>query len=433
VYLTDNRIDMLPDLLSGNLCSLHEKVERFAFSCVWEMTPDAEIVSVDFFKSIIKSVAAMTYAEAQMIIDDVSRTDDLANGLRCLNAIAKKLKQKRIDAGALALASTEVRFNIDSETHDPIDLQVKKIMDTNSLVEEFMLLANISVATKLYEVFPQHAVLRKHPIPSQGMFDTLIKATRSIGVHIDASTGKTLQVSLNAANFPDEPYKNSILRMLTTRSMTQAVYICSGNDKFDDYIHYGLASPIYTHFTSPIRRYPDLLVHRLLGVVVGAYPSSSDLFNTANVTKTCEHMNYRHKMAQYAGRASVNLHTQIFFKNRICDEDGYIIYVRKNAMQVLIPKYGLEGTLYLSEKKNTPGMFTFDEENISQTCNGVTFKILTKVVVQIYIERKDVQHPELRLRLVEPVIPGFSHPPANTLLKRSGEESGPGTKKAKVM
>merc|ERR1712168_294582 len=141
------------------------------------------------------------------------------------------------------------------------------------------------------------------------------------------------------------------------------------------------------------------------------------------------------KMAQYAGRASVNLHTQIFFKNRICDEEGYIIYVRKNAMQVLIPKYGLEGTLYLSAKKNTPGMFTFDEENISQTCNGVTFKILTKVVVQIYIERKDVQHPELRLRLVEPVIPGFSRPPANTLVKRpAGDADGPtSAKKAKTL
>lgn len=431
VYLTDQRIDMLPELLSADLCSLHEKVERFAFSCVWEMTPDADIVSVDFFKSIIKSVSAMTYAEAQMIIDDRSRSDEMANGLRCLNEIAKKLKQKRIDAGALTLASTEVRFNIDSETHDPIDLQVKKVTETNSLVEEFMLLANISVARKLYEVFPQHAVLRKHPIPAQNMFDTLIKAARSVDIHIDATTGKALQVSLNEAKFPDDPYKNTMLRMLCTRSLTQAVYMCSGTDKFDDFLHYGLASPIYTHFTSPIRRYPDLLVHRLLGVACGAYPSTSDLFNMSSVQKTCEHMNYRHKMAQYAGRASVNLHTQIFFKNRVCDEDGYIIYVRKNALQVLIPKYGLEGTLYLSEKKNSPGMFHFDEEQISQRCGSVTFKILSKVVVQVYIERKDVQHPELRLKLVQPEIPGFSVPPAESL-KRPADAEGPSAKKAKI-
>jgi len=416
VYLTDQRIDMLPELLSANLCSLHEKVERFAFSCVWEMTVDADIVSVDFFKSIICSKAAMTYAEAQMIIDDCSRNDEMAQGLRCLNGIAKKLKQKRRDAGALNLASSEVRFNLDSETHDPIDLQVKKVMDTNSLVEEFMLLANISVASKLYEVFPQHAVLRKHPIPAQNMFDTLIKSAKSIGVHIDATTGKHLQLSLDDATFPDDPYKCVMLRMLTTRSLTQAVYLCSGTEKFDNFLHYGLASPIYTHFTSPIRRYPDLMVHRLLGVACGAYPSSSDLFNMPAVQKNCEHMNYRHKMAQYAGRASVHLHTQIFFRNRICDEEGYIIMVRKNALQVLIPKYGLEGTLYLSETKKSSGtFFQFNEEMMTQRAGNLNMTILTKLVVQISIVKKDIQNSELRLHLVDPVIPGFSVPAVGSI------------------
>lgn len=411
VYLVDQRIDMLPELLSSNLCSLHQKVERFAFSCVWEMTPDADIVSVDFFKSIISSKAAMTYAEAQMIIDDASRQDQIAKGLRHLNELAKKLKQKRIDAGALSLASTEIRFNIDSETHDPIDLQSKQLRETNSLVEEFMLLANISVAKKLYEHFPQHAVLRKHPTPSPAMFETLIKSANSLKVDIDASTGRSLQQSLDAAIFPDDPYKNVMLRILTTRSLTQAVYLCSGTEKFEDFKHYGLATPIYTHFTSPIRRYPDVLVHRLLGVACGAYPSSSDLLNMPIVQSATSHCNYRHKMAQYAGRASVNLHTQIFFKNRLTNEDGYILFVRKNALQILIPKYGLEGTVYLSKRKHTEGPCSFDEEKMCQTAGDVTLQVFDKVIVQVSIEQKTIQTTEMQLRLVHPQIPGLSVPP----------------------
>jgi len=432
VYLVDQRIDMVPELLSSNLCSLHEKVERFAFSCVWEMTPDAEIVNVDFFKSIICSKAAMTYAEAQMIIDDPNRQDPLAVGCRNLNMLAKKLKARRIEAGALTLASQEVRFNIDSETHDPIDLQTKELKETNSLVEEFMLLANISTAKKIYEHFPQYAVLRCHPIPSQSMFETLIKSAASVDVAIDGSTGKSLQLSLDAAKFPEEPYKNVILRILTTRSMTQALYFCSGMEKFDNFLHYGLATPIYTHFTSPIRRYPDVMVHRLLGVACGAYDSSPELIEMQKTQKLCQHMNYRHKMAQEAGRASVALHTQIFFKKRICDEDGYILYVRKNALQILIPKYGLEGTVYLSEyKSNDQGPLKYDDEKMTQTYKDITLKVFDKVVVQVSIQKKNPQTSYMQTKLVTPYIPGISVPPVSER-KADLEEDQPASKKQKI-
>lgn len=411
VYLVDQRIDMIPELLSSNLCSLHEKVERFAFSCVWELTPEGDIIKVDFFKSVICSKAAMTYAEAQMMIDDESRQDEIPRNLRHLNRLAKKLKQKRLDAGALTLASTEIRFNIDSETHDPIDLQSKQLRDTNSLVEEFMLLANVSVAKKIYDYFPEHAVLRKHPVPSPSMFETLLKSANSLGVELDVLNGKTLQQSLDKAVFPDDPYKNVMLRILTTRCMTTALYFCSGTEKFDNYAHFGLATPIYTHFTSPIRRYPDVMVHRLLGVACGAYTSTAALVDMGAVERITTHMNYRHKMAQHAGRASVNLHTQIFFKNRICDEEGYIMFVRKNALQVLIPKYGLEGTVYLSKKKEAQGLFKFDEETLTQTYGDITIHVFDKVIVQMSIEKKTIQSSEMQLKLVHPQIPGLSVKP----------------------
>eukprot|EP00041_Stephanoeca_diplocostata_P024528 m.624316 g.624316 ORF g.624316 m.624316 type:complete len:211 (-) comp22545_c0_seq79:2021-2653(-) len=155
VYLTNRRIDMVPPVLSSNICSLRGEEERFAVSTVWEMNPDtAEVVSVEFFKSVIKSKSAMMYSDAQQRIDDTKDQTSLTKSLRQLNALAKKLKKKRLDRGALMLASPEVRFNMESETHDPVDVEVKQAMDTHSLVEEFMLLANVTVAQKIFDSFP---------------------------------------------------------------------------------------------------------------------------------------------------------------------------------------------------------------------------------------------------------------------------------------
>ncbi|MEQ2316670.1 exosome catalytic subunit dis3, partial [Ameca splendens] len=128
VYLCGKRIDMVPELLSSNLCSLRSNVERFAFSCIWEMNHKAEILKTRFTKSVINSKASLTYAEAQMRIDDANKNDDITKSLRGLNKLAKILKRKRIENGALTLSSLEVRFHMDSETHDPIDLQTKELM-----------------------------------------------------------------------------------------------------------------------------------------------------------------------------------------------------------------------------------------------------------------------------------------------------------------
>lgn len=162
VYLVDKRIDMLPALLGTNLCSLRPFVERLAFSCIWELDPKtAKIVNVRFTKSVIASKAAFTYEEAQLRKDDPKLDDEITVGIRLLNDIAIKLRKARMDAGALNLASPEVKIHMESsESSDPVDVQQKALLETNSLVEEFMLLANISVAQRIYESFPQTAVLR---------------------------------------------------------------------------------------------------------------------------------------------------------------------------------------------------------------------------------------------------------------------------------
>ncbi|XP_033213387.1 exosome complex exonuclease RRP44 isoform X2 [Belonocnema kinseyi] len=418
VYLVDKRIDMVPELLSSNLCSLRGEEERFAFSCIWEIDHEANIIKTDFCKSIIRSRRAMTYEEAQLKIDDHSANDAIALSLRGLNNLAKKLKARRLANGALVLASPEIRFQVDSETHDPIDVEAKKMRETNSMVEEFMLLANVSVAAKIVKEFPECAMLRRHPEPPQANFDPLIKAGRHQGFEINTNTGKELAISLEGAHKEDNPYFNTMLKILATRCMMQAVYFTSGMLQPSEFFHYGLACPIYTHFTSPIRRYADVIVHRLLAVCIGADATYPDLLDKKFNHKLCHNLNYRNRMAQYAGRASVALNTHLFFRGKVQEEDGYILFVRKNALQILIPKFGLEGTLYLNKKgESGPVSFKYDETEHTQTCGNVVFRSFDHVTVQLSLDRSNVQREKLVFKLVKPEIPGFSIPSSESLDK----------------
>lgn len=413
VYLVDKRIDMVPELLSSNLCSLRGNEERLAFSCIWEITENAEIVSTHFCKSVIRSKSAMTYEQAQLIIDDPNQNHSIAISLRGLNSLAKILKKNRLDKGALVLASPEIRFHVDSETHDPIEVVAKKMRETNSMVEEFMLLANISVAEKIFHEFPDNAMLRRHPVPPLANFEPLIHAAKRQGFELLCSSGKELATSLDLAVKEDNVYFNTMLRIIATRCMLQAVYFSSGMVQREDFFHYGLASPIYTHFTSPIRRYADIVVHRLLAACIGADATYPDLMDKKKSSAICQNLNYRNRMAQYAGRASVALHTHLFFRNRVQDEDGYVLYVRKNALQILIPKYGLEGTLFLKLSDGGGNVkFVYNEKEQSQTCGAVTFHSFDPVTVQLSLDRSNVQHEKLVLKLVLPYIEAFSVPSA---------------------
>ncbi|XP_072940126.1 exosome complex exonuclease RRP44 [Epargyreus clarus] len=403
VYLVDRRIDMVPDLLSSNLCSLRGGEERLAFSCVWELDENANVLSTKFHKSVIKSRAAMTYEQAQIAIDEKSRQDDIARSLRILNTLAKKLKKGRLDNGALLLASPEIRFQVDSETHDPIEVQAKKMLDTNSMVEEFMLLANVSVARHLAAEFPQSALLRRHPAPPPANFATFLKAAAQQGFEIDVSTNKSFSKSLDEAVIPSRPFFNTLLRIMATRCMQQAVYFCSGTCTHEEYYHYGLACPIYTHFTSPIRRYADVIVHRLLAACLGEDRTHAALLDARAAAALCDNLNYRHRQAQYAGRASVALNTHILFRKRVEIESAVVLAVKRNALQVLIPKYGFEGPLYLPSDK-----FIYNEEEHFQICGDVALKTFDELTIRLSLDSTNLQHQKLVFQLVKPHIPGFS-------------------------
>ncbi|XP_061301268.1 exosome complex exonuclease RRP44 [Pezoporus flaviventris] len=429
VYLCEKRIDMVPELLSSNLCSLRSDEDRLAFSCIWEMNHKAEILKTRFTKSVIKSKASLTYAEAQMRIDSATMNDDITTSLRKLNKLAKIMKKRRIDNGALMLSSPEVRFHMDSETHDPIDLQTKELKETNSMVEEFMLLANISVAQKIHSEFPEFALLRKHPAPPPSNYDILVKAAKSKNLEIKTDSAKALAESLDKAESPTFPYLNTLLRILTTRCMMQAVYFCSGMD--NDFHHYGLASPIYTHFTSPIRRYADIIVHRLLAVAIGADDTYPELRDKHKIADMCKNLNYRHKMAQYAQRASVAFHTQLFFKGKgVVNEDAYILFVRKNAVVVLIPKYGLEGTVFFEEKGKPTPRLDYNNEVPSLTVEDTTLCVFDKVKVNIMLDASNIQHQKIQMVLVEPKIQG-NDVPAN-LSAETSSNNEPEKKKRKL-
>lgn len=363
VYLVDKRIDMLPMLLGTDLCSLKPYVERFAFSTLWEITPDADIVSASFTKSVILSRDGFSYEQAQKRIDDASATDELTQGMRTLLSLSQKLRQKRMDAGALNLSSPEVRIEADSESSDSLaDVKTKAHLATNSLVEEFMLLANITVAKKIQTEFPQTALLRRHASPPASNFSDLGEQLKHMrGFELDVSSSKALADSLDLCVDPQHPFFNTLIRIMATRCMTSAEYFCSGSHAEPEYRHYGLASEIYTHFTSPIRRYADLLVHRQLAYAIGYDGQGSDIVdhdlrNKGKLERVCQNLNFRHRNAQLAGRASIEYYVGQALKARAekapaaaIDVDGYVMRVFENGMVVFVPQFGIEGLVRLED------------------------------------------------------------------------------------
>ncbi|KAL2339469.1 hypothetical protein Fmac_007409 [Flemingia macrophylla] len=401
VYLVERRIDMLPKPLTEDICSLRSDVERLAFSVIWEMTPEADIVSTRYTKSVIKSSAALSYVEAQARMDDSRLMDPITADLRNMNILAKKMRLRRIERGALTLASAEVKFQIDTETHDPLDIGMYQIREANQMVEEFMLAANVSVAEQILKTFPLCSLLRRHPTPTREMLEPFLRTATAVGLHLDVSSSKALADSLDHA-VGDDPYFNKLIRILATRCMSQAVYFCSGDLSPPEYHHYGLASPLYTHFTSPIRRYADVIVHRLLAASLGISKLPSVFQDRLQLTNISDNLNYRHRNAQYAGRASVELHTLIYFRKRPTDTEARIVKIRSNGFFVFVPKYGIEGPVYLTKADKGSGEWYVDEQQqkIKKMDGSLSYSILQTVQIHMEVVEPQPNRPKLQLTLI---------------------------------
>lgn len=393
VYLVDKRIDMLPPLLGTDLCSLKPYVERYAFSVLWELNDNADIVNVRFTKSVIKSREAFSYEQAQLRIDDDSQQDELTLGMRMLLSLSRRLKKKRMEAGALSLSSPEVKVQMESETSDPIDVKTKELLDTNSLVEEFMLFANISVAAKIYEAFPQTAILRRHAAPPKTNFDELAEQLRvKRGLELRTDSSKALADSLDACTDQAEPFFNTLVRIMATRCMMSAEYFCSGTQSYPEFRHYGLASEIYTHFTSPIRRYADLLAHRQLAAAIGYEAVHPTVRSRGRLEAVCKNINVRHRNAQMAGRASIAYYVGQALKGRVAEEDAFVMRIFSNGFVVLVPRFGIEGLIRLRDLADTEPESEFDAESFTLTTTGsreVRVELFQKVKVRVHDEKDE--------------------------------------------
>jgi VacB/RNase II family 3'-5' exoribonuclease len=279
VYLMDRVIPMLPRLLCEKLCSLNPGVDRFAFSVFWEMGDDAipDWKTVKFSKSIIRSCVKLDYDSVQNFIDGklVTRdiqyfghsVEDVIEDCKMLNKLAVTRRKFRMDTGSLSLDKIKLRYNLDGDGL-PIEFHEYKRTESHYLVEEFMLLANEMAARKIVENYPESALLRRHPPP--GNLEKLLSFCQSFNISSDLSSAMEIQKAMDELKLitckgnDAQIHMGSVLEHLFTKCMKPAEYFCVKGTDPNDWRHFNLNLSSYTHFTSPIRRYADLVVHRML-------------------------------------------------------------------------------------------------------------------------------------------------------------------------
>ena len=404
-YLVDRRLDMLPVLLTADLCSLRANVDRLAFSAFIDVDEDGTILKTRYARTIIRSRAALTYEQAQRMIDSQDDSD-VGASVRRLCTLARVLRRNRIDDGALALASPEVKFKLDREDQ-PTDVSSYQLYEANKVVEEFMLLANVCVASTLAERFPALALLRRHPAPPLERFSDFLEHASRKGFSIDASTSKNLADSLDAAIDPSDPELNTLLRIAATRCMAPAAYFCCRDEQGEQRRHYGLAASLYTHFTSPIRRYADVVVHRLLAAAIGDKPlppSYAARDASTQLGRLATDLNRLATNAQRASRRSVALHTLLFFAKKPMDRcDGRVLAVRDGRLDVLLPSFGVEASIKVDGVVKDGGLAWDD----------VVVRVFDAVVVRVTVAKRDEDADDaVVLGLVEPAPPSSAGEPA---------------------
>lgn len=353
VYLVDRTIPMLPERLSNGLCSLRPNEEKLTFSAVFELDHEANIKSDWFGRTIIYSDRRFAYEEAQERLD--TREGDFYEEINQLNELAYKLKDKRFKSGAVNFETVEVKFKL-AEDGKPLGIIPKERKDAHKLIEEFMLLANKRVATFIFEkgtkANPVTFVYRTHDDPDPEKLDTFSNFARRFGHQLDYER-KGISKSLNGliSEIEGKPEQN-VLQQLAIRTMAKAKY--TTNEKG----HFGLAFPHYTHFTSPIRRYPDMMVHRLLQ----HYLDGGKSVDKEEFEKLCLHSSDREKRAADAERASIK-YKQVEFMSLVEEKvfDGIISGVTEWGIYVEITETKCEGMVRMVDMDDD--FYEFDEQN----------------------------------------------------------------------
>ena len=378
VYLVDRTIPMLPERLSNGICSLVEGEDRLTFSAVFTMSSRGELLNEWFGRTAIHSAKRFSYEEAQGVID--TGKGPHREALVSLNMIAKTLREKRIEAGAIAFEGEEVKFELDGNGK-PLRVYKKIFQDTNKLIEEFMLLANKRVA-ELIATKDKRAetvfVYRVHAEPNEERMQDLRDFLRGIGYDLPLDkygqiTGERINKMLEDVRGRAEA---AMIQMATVRSMAKAVYATKNIG------HFGLAFEYYTHFTSPIRRYPDLMVHRLLQNYLEGHPvPKKKLLEQEHLARYSSQMEVA---AAEAERASIKYKQCEYFAERIGYEfTGTISGVTEWGIYVEDPETKAEGMVHVRDIPND--LYFFEQKNyrIVGKTHGKVYRLGDQVRVKV--------------------------------------------------
>lgn len=391
VYLVDRTIPMLPEKISNELCSLRPFEDKLTFSAVFELDENAHIKKEWYGKTVIHSNRRFTYEEAQARIEN--KTGDFFAELTTLNELALKLKAERFIRGAINFETTEVKFELD-ENGKPIGLLTKERKDAHKLVEEFMLLANKKVAEFVYKMkkgkVKNTFVYRTHDYPDIDKLNTFSTFAKKFGHELKVDNA-AVSSSLNKLidDIEGKPEQN-VLQTLAIRSMAKAKYTTEAKG------HFGLAFPHYTHFTSPIRRYPDMMVHRMLL----HYLDDGQSLPIDSNEKKCQHSSVQEKRAADAERASIK-YKQVEFMGTMLNEifDGIVSGVTEWGIFVEISSTKCEGMIRLSDLKDDYYTHEPEQYRVKGQNKGKTITLGDEIKVKVM--KTDINKRIIDLEMVQ--------------------------------